>query len=393
MGNIDYKNIFEYVTVNAGQVIARVHKGSPGKNGIAVTGETIPPEKPGKLVISPSLAINYNEETGIVMVNKTGRPSVIKKGSTILFQIYDSVVVDEVCIKTGNIRFKGDIEVKRNVCESMEVVAGQNVLVNGNVIFASIYAGNNISVKGTVISSTLNAAMNDAVIKDPATLLEKLVNGICSLITNIKKISYGDAVQFNELIRLLLNSDNKDLPNTVYEVLQLLRTGNYDIDDNFILSLMKRTRSLMGNYSEIPDIRYLYQLINDLKTLFLTKKHTPVRGDITLSSISNCNVTALGNIKILGKGSVNSSLYCKGEAYIAGYVRGGRIIAEKGIDINTAGSKRGSKILLQVPADGFINIRKVYMDTTIRVGNLSYIFLSEARMINARLEGGKLLLH
>lgn len=392
-GNIDYKNIFEYETVTTGQVIARVHKGTPGNNGISVTGETIFPKKPEEIVITPSLSIRYNKETGNVTANKTGRPFVIEKGNTISFKIYDSVVVDEVSIKTGNIRFKGDVEVKKNVYESMEVVAGQNVLVRGNVNFASIFSGNNISIKGTVVSSILNAAMNDAVFMDPAPLLEKLVDGISSLIYNIIKLSNNnnDNKQFNELIRLLLNSKNKDLPNTVYEVLQSLRTGNYDIDDSFILSLIKRTRSLMGNYSEIPDIQYLYELINDLEALFSTKKPTPLKGDITLSSISNCNVTALGNIKILGKGSVNSSLYCKGKVYVAGYVRGGQIKAEKGIEINIAGSKRGSKIFLVVPEDSFIRIRTVYMDTTIRVGNISHTFLSEAKMIHARLENGKLL--
>ncbi|NLM27112.1 MAG: DUF342 domain-containing protein [Clostridiaceae bacterium] len=391
-GNIDYKNIFEYKTVTTGQVIARVHKGVPGKNGISVTGETIFPEEPKEIVISPSLSIYYNEETGNVTANKTGRAFAQEKGNIITFHIYDSIVVDEVSIKTGNIRFKGDVEIKNNVFESMEVVAGQNVLVKGNVNFASIFAGNNISIKGTVVSSILNAAMNDAVIMNPAPLLEKLIYGINKLINNIKRLSDNNsAKQLNKLIRMLLNGENKDLPNTVYEVLQSLRTGNYDIDDNFILSLMKKTRSLMGNYSEISDIQYLYQIINELRMLFSSKKHTPLKGDITLSTISNCNITALGDIRILGKGSVNSVLYSKGEVYIAGYVRGGKIRAEKGIEINIAGSKRGSKILLSVPEDSSIRIRTVYTDTTIKVGNISHTFLSEARMIYARLENGKLL--
>ncbi|NLG89211.1 MAG: DUF342 domain-containing protein [Clostridiaceae bacterium] len=392
-GNIDYKNIFEYITVTTGQVIARVHKGTPGKNGISVTGEIIPPENPKEIVITPSLSIYYDEKTGNVTANKTGRPSVQEKGSIISFNIYDSIVVDEVSIRTGNIRFKGDVEVKKNVYESMEIVAGQNVLVKGNVNFASIFAGNSISIKGTVVSSILNAAMNDAVNMNPVPLLEKLVDGINRLINNINRLSNdgSDATQLNELIRLLLNSENRDLPSTVYEVLQALRTGNYDIDDSFILSLMKKTRSLMGNYSEIPDIQYLYQIICDLKTLFSAKKHTPIKGDITLSTISNCTVTALGDIRILGKGSVNSTLYSKGEVYVAGYVRGGRIRAEKGIEINIAGSKRGSRILLSVPEDSYICIRTAYTDTTINVGNKSHTFLSEARMVYARLENGKLV--
>ena len=119
------------------------------------------------------------------------------------------MIVDEVSIKTGNIRFKGDIEVSNNVYESMEVVAGQNVIVGGNVEFASIFAGNNIIISGITISSTLNAAMNNAAIMDPAPLLKKLIDGINSLITNIKKSPHRETVQFSELLRLLLNTHNR----------------------------------------------------------------------------------------------------------------------------------------------------------------------------------------
>ena len=65
----------------------------------------------------------------------------------------------------------------------------------------------------------------------------------------------------------------------------------------------------MGNYSEISDIQYLYQLINDLKMLLSKKRHRHEKGNVTLTSISNCDITALGDIKVVGKGSVNSSLY------------------------------------------------------------------------------------
>ena len=390
-GNIDFKNILEYKTVTAGQVIARVHKGNPGKNGISVTGESIIPVKLKEIVITPSFSIDYNKETGNVRANKTGRPFVQEKGNIVSFEIYDSVIVDEVSIKTGNIRFKGDIEVSNNVYESMEVVAGQNVIVGGNVEFASIFAGNNIIISGITISSTLNAAMNDAAIMDPAPLLKKLIDGINSLITNIKKSPHRETVQFSELLRLLLNTHNRDLPNIVYEVSISLRAGNYDIDSRFILSLIKRALPIMGNYSEISDIQYLYQLINDLKMLLSKKRHRHEKGNVTLTSISNCDITALGDIKVVGKGSVNSSLYCKGKVNVAGYVRGGQIKAEKGIDINIAGSERGSKILLSVPEDSFIRIHRAYTDTTIKVGSIAHTFFSEVRMVHARLEEGKLV--
>lgn len=393
MGNIDFKNILKYETVSTGQTIAQLHKGKPGKSGISVTGEIILPRQPKELTIVPTFSINFDNKTGIVKATKTGRPFRQEKGNTITIQIYDCVLLDEVSIKTGNIRFKGDIEVKTNVCESMEVIARQNVLVRGNVDFASIYAGNNITIKGTAISSKINAALSNVVSMDPAPLMEKLIDGIDKLIHNMQLLSVKDmnAAQINYLLLYLLNTKNKDLPALIYEVLQALRKGNYDIEDEFILSLMKKTNLLMGNYSNITDIVFLYDLVADLKALFLCRKNVPLKGDVILNSITNCDVSALGNVTILGRGCINSKIYCNGKVRVDGYVRGGQIRAEKGIEINVAGSQRGSKILLVVPGDSYILIRSAYEDTTIKVGNLSHTFYSEKKMVRARIENGKLL--
>lgn len=395
-GRIDYKNISSFHSVNIGQVIAEVHMGAPGKDGVTVTGQPIPAGDAKKLTIAPSFSIRYDEKTGIIRANKPGRPFRQEKSNVITIQIYDSVSVDEVNMKTGNIHFKGDIEVKKNVCESMEVVARQDVIIRGNVEFASIYAGNNITIKGTAITSKINAAMNEVVAKDPAPLLQMLTNGIDELIWNVKQVQLEDlntqkANSFPELIRSLLNGKNKQLPAIVYEVINSLRRYNYDVEDNFILMLMKKTRSLMGNTSEIADLYSLYKISSDLKELFSDKNTVPVRGSITLSSAVNCEVTALGNIQVLGRGCVNSKLSSNGKVIVTGYVRGGQIRAEKGIEINTSGSERGSKIFLAVPQDSYIQIRSAYTDTTIKVGGLSHTFLTEKKMVRARVENGKLL--
>lgn len=393
MERIDYKNIRKYETVSAGQTIAKLHKGNPGVNGITVTGDILHP-RPGKeLNIAPTFSIRYDEQSGTIKATKTGRPFREEKGNCILFQIYDCIFVDEVSMKTGNVRFKGDIEVKTNVYESMEVAARQNVLVRGNVIFSSIYAGNSIMIKGAAISSKINASLNDITAKDPAPLIENLTEEIDKLINNLNQLPVHNmnSEDFNDVLQKLLNSKNKDLPSQIYETLYAFKTDNYDIQDEMILSLIKKTGSLMGNYSNIPDIECLCQLNAELKIILSRHKSAPIRGDIELSSITNCEVAALGNITVLGKGCINSSLYSNSKVFVNGYVRGGQIKAEKGIEINIAGSERGSKILLVVPSDGYIHIQTAYADTTIKVGPFSYTFLSEKKRIRARIENNKLV--
>lgn len=394
MEKIDYKDMQQYETVSAGQIIAKLHKGNPGENGISVTGEIISPRQRKELTIAPSFSIVYDEETGVVRANKSGRPFLEERDNMVSFQIYDSILLDEVSMKTGNVRFKGDIEIKTNVYESMEVAARQNVLVRGNVIFASIYAGNNITIKGSAISSKINAALNNITARNPAPLIEKLTGEIDKLIDNLNlfPVQNMSSDQFNYVLKNLLNSSNKNLPLTVYEVLYAFKKGNYDIQDELVLSLMKKTGSLMGHYCDIPDMKCLCRISSEMKHLLSGRKSTPVKGDVILNDITNCEVSALGNISVIGKGCINSTLYSKGKVFAKGLVRGGQIIAEKGIEINTAGTERGSKLLLEVPGDGYIKIQTVYTDTMIKVGPVSYTFFSKMKRINARLENGKLLL-
>lgn len=394
LDRIDYKNIQQYETVSAGQTLAKVHRGDPGEDGISVTGEIIPPRPKKELKIIPSFSIRYDEKTGIIKANKTGRPICEEKDNTVSFHIFDCIVLDEVSMRTGNVRFKGDIEIKTNVYESMEVAARQNVLVKGNVIFASIYAGNNITIKGSAISSKINAALNNVAMKDPSPLLERLIGEIDKLIDNLNQLSFPgmSSDQLNLVMMELLNTKNKDLPTTIYEILHAFKKDNYDIQDEQFLTLIRETGSLMGNYTNIPNIGYLHQVKEDMRNLLSGQKIMPIKGDITLNNITNCEVTALGNITVLGRGCINSVLYSKGKVFAKGLVRGGQIRAEKGIEINTAGTERGSRLLLEVPDNGYIKIQTVYTDTTVKVGHLSYTFLTKKNRVYARIENDKLIL-
>lgn len=394
-GKVDYKNILNYESVNPGQVIAQLHKGIGGIDGMDVHGQVIVAREPKRLKILPTYTASFNEESGSVKAIKPGRPSKQVKGDSITIQVYDKIVLDEISVKTGNIKFKGDIEVKGNVYESMEAIAKQNIIIKGNVNFASIFAGNSITIKGTVVSSKINAALNDTIAKDPASLMEKLIEGINRLVENLSSFTPQDVSDhklkdFPDIIRFLLNDKNKDLPTTIYEVLSSLRKGNYDVEEDFILEFMKKTRSLMGNCSDMKDIHYLNNIVSDLKSLFTEKDTTKIKGNVNLSTILNSDVMALGDVTISGKGSFNSRIYSQGKAVISGDVRGGQIRAEKGIEVNTTGSDMGAKTFLSVPENSYINIKTANTDTTIKIGAASHTFLSESKNVRARLVNGKL---
>ncbi|MGI6084887.1 MAG: hypothetical protein ACOYIF_05515 [Acetivibrionales bacterium] len=247
-----------------------------------------------------------------------------------------------------------------------------------------------------VVSSTINAAINDTVAKDTSNLLEKLIDGINRLIDNINAFTGNEKEMHNlkdnsSVIRYLINNKNKDLPSTVYEVLNSLRKGNYDVEEDFIIQFLNTTRPLMGNFSEVDSVKYLNMVVENLKTLFTIKDATKIKGNVNLGSVLNSNVTALGDIVILGKGCFNSKLCSNGKIIVNSNVRGGQLRAEKGIEIFTAGTDMGVKTLLAVPENGYISIKTAYPDVTIKIGGASHTFLTEKRMVRAKLVSGKIV--
>ena len=396
-GRMDYKNIKSYDTISPGKVIAVHHKGESGVDGMRINGDIIPACLPKALRVVPTYSVSYDEKTGEVKALRMGRASKMIKGDSISFHIYDSISVEDVNIGTGNIKFKGDIEVKGNVYESMEVLARHNAIIRGNVNFASVLAGNNITINGAIISSKIIAAKSDRIAKDPSALIGRIIDGIHLLIVNINSFSLKDMQEKNiqdipGVIHFLLNSKNKDLPVIIYDVLNSLRKDNYDIEEDFIIQFIKKTRSLMGNYSEITDVQYLNNAVANLKTLFTVKDTAKVRGNVSIKSIVNSEVLALGSVIISGKGCFNTKIYADGPVIITGNLRGGQVRSEKSIKINVAGSEMGVKTLLAVPEDGTINIKTAFPDTTVKIGGASHIFLSKKQLVRARLSNGKLIL-
>ena len=56
----------------------------------------------------------------------------------------------------------------------------------------------------------------------------------------------------SSVIRHLINNQNKDLPSTVYEVLNSLRKGNFDVEEDFIIQFLNRTRPLWVISPKLP---------------------------------------------------------------------------------------------------------------------------------------------
>ncbi|PQQ66096.1 hypothetical protein B9R14_04495 [Acetivibrio saccincola] len=394
--NIDYKNLITYISVKPGDKIARLIRGFRGEEGISVLGVPIEPKEARRIIIESNSNIQFDEETNLIIAKKHGTPEKKENGNVITYDIREQLKLNEVSLKTGNINFKGDVEVIGSVHEDMEVISTNNITVLGDVNFSRLYSGNEIVVKGNVISSKLISGDTSLALKTPATEVQRIIWEIEDLISNIKNFSQNEFEFYNistfpNTVFYLLNTKNRKLSTTIYDVIRNLRKGSYDIDDISIYKLVEKCKCFLGNYNEITDLDYIYGVIESIKNTYFIKGERKISGNISLTGALNSEIQSYGNVIISGKTCFNTKIFAGGKVSILGNLRGGRVESEKSVEINNVGTSMGAKTFIRVPDKGFIKMRIVYPDTTIMIGRHSYKFINYQTNIYARVIKNKLI--
>lgn len=394
--NIDYKNIITYMSVKPGDKIARLIKGLSGEEGISVLGTPISPKEAFRIVIDSGKNIQFNKETGLIIAKKHGTPIKKENGSIITYDICENLNLNEVSLKTGNVNFKGNVEISGSVHEDMEVIANNNILILSDVNFSTLYSGNEIVVKGNVISSKLISGDTSIALKSPNTEVQRIILEIENLIFNIKNLSRNELESQNiitasDTVTYLLNTKNRKLASTIYNVIRNFKKDNYDIDDNLLHYLVEKCKCFLGNYSEITSLEYIYEVVESIKNMFYVEEKRKISGDISLVGALNSEIHSYGKVTISGKTCLNTKIYAGGKVSILGNLRGGEVVSEKNVEINKIGSNMGTKTFVKVPDKGFIKMKFVYPDTTIMVGRHSYKFITSQTNIYARVVKNKLV--
>lgn len=394
--NIDHKNLITYISVKPGDKIARVIRGFSGEEGITVLGTVIKPKEARRIIVERNRNIQFDEETNLIIAKKHGTPEKKENGHVITFDIREKLKLTEVSLKTGNINFKGDVEVIGGVHEDMEVVSTNNITILGDVNFSRLYSGNEVVVKGNVISSKLVSGDTSLALKSPAVEIQRINIEIENLISNIKNLSRNELEFYNiatfpDTVFYFLNTKNRNLASTIYDVIYNLKKGNYDLEDAALYKLVEKCKCFLGNYNEITDLEYIYKVMESIKNTFLIEDKREITGNISLTGALNSEIQSLGNVIISGKTCFNTQIYAGGKVTILGNLRSGKVESEKSVEINTVGTDMGAKTLIRVPDKGSIKMRIVYPDTTIMVGRHSYKFISSQTNIYARVVKNKLI--
>lgn len=157
-GRVDYREQGRVASVTAGQTLAVKTPATEGAEGLAVTGEAIPP-KPGKdLPLTAGQNVMVSEDGLTLTALIDGQPKLEGSRVSVLPLITIGGSVD---FNTGNITFKGSVRVAGDVMPGFTVKATQDVDVDGVVEGATIEAGGTVTVRGGVRKHTVITAHGD----------------------------------------------------------------------------------------------------------------------------------------------------------------------------------------------------------------------------------------
>ena len=145
----DYRNLGDIISVSLGDPLMRRSLPTQGVAGWNLLGLELSTGDGCQIPFADNLtgvACDLHD-CDLLIAAISGYPLALPRGVMV-----DPVFkVKRVDLSTGNLHFKGSLEIAGDVCEGMEVTATEGITVGGIVEAARLKAGHDIEVKGGVI--------------------------------------------------------------------------------------------------------------------------------------------------------------------------------------------------------------------------------------------------
>jgi uncharacterized protein (DUF342 family) len=386
-GKVDYRETRTIPAVERGQVIGIVHPPIPGQPGVTVTNEPLPAKQTHPIILQTGKGVMTVGNKIVAM--ESGRPQIEQRGRLVKVSIMPKLTHHgNVDLSSGNIHFKGDVEIFGEVEKNMIVEAEGDIIVQKTVNMASLIASGAIITYGNIISSEISAGKNNMLVTELGHLLGIIHQNVEGMIKVIQQLTQSPAFKSSDfsrgglqpLIRILLEKKFKSLPALVKKYVEIVRKGeNYLHDDvwrEIAVSLTKLFLSLTNEVISLEWIIHLSQKMKELHEISIT----PVEPDsyIFIPSALNSRIYCSGNVFVIGQGCINTKIHAGGVLKINGIIRGGEVYGRLGVEINETGSESGISTVIAVPHDQKIKIKKAMEGTILKIGNAKHT-LTETR--------------
>ncbi|MCL6477166.1 MAG: FapA family protein [Peptococcaceae bacterium] len=365
---VDYRETSKLISVNEGTLLAQRFPPQNGEAGKAVTGEVIMPPQPkeARIVAGKGVRLDTAEDRAYSTIQ--GRPVAKVAGTTFHISVEPSyTVTGDVCMKTGNIRFKGDVIVTGSVTETMTLEASGNVRVGGIVTGARVLCGESLLVQKNVISSDITAGIGSAECGKIKYLIQDIYTDLTNLIQLIEqlreKMSNAEKLSFSVLVNGIIENRFKNLRANAK---QLVTTKTFNLPFE-VADAVESVKILTGLQFTQEDFKEMMH--NLAKAVDIMNSQESQKARVTVNSAHGSTIKCSGEVVVTGKGCVNTTIYAGGDVKITGPFKGGEIFSEGNVEIDELGSNLGAPPLVRVKSKNIVKVKKTLPGSIIQVGS------------------------
>lgn len=155
-GRVDYRSITTILNVEKDQLLAVKQILKPPRNGMTVTGKSTPFKSIPDIPVLTGDNVT-KEETGDVIHFKAGCDGALKFENQVLLVFPTLEIREDVDFNVGNISFKGDIKIGRDVLPDFTVEANGSIKVRGSAIACQLKAGDSIEIGAGIVGKNKGA--------------------------------------------------------------------------------------------------------------------------------------------------------------------------------------------------------------------------------------------
>lgn len=300
-------------------------------------------------------------------------------------------------IKSGNLRFHGDVTVTGNVMDNMIVDVQGNLRVQGFISRSNIKVKGSLEVIKVVTAGKIVAGGSTVSLSAVEKELRKIEQSINSLNAATLQLmgklrQTRPNIQYGQVVMTLLDKKFNYIGRQVRGLVELVNKQKQKPPEEVQDAIQALNRISGFKALALQNLDEVQKNVASALALLDSLSHESAH--IVANSVWNSEIEATGDIKITGQGAFNSRLNSLGTITINGVLRGGDMYAQKGINAGEIGGPMGITTTVRTEKGCLIKARQVYVGTVLQIGSYTYKVNRENSMVLARLnEKGEIVLH
>jgi len=258
-----------------------------------------------------------------------------------------------------------------------------------DVRMACIASGQSVIVSGKIIASEVIVGESSMPEQELGRLLGEINGQLQAMAAAVMQLrrhaAFNDAASWRmglgPMLRLLCERQFATLPGLVVSLCQTAKANMRGIDKEWLILCHKLKKNFTAPYAaDLATTTELALLAERVDRLHRSIAVKGGRSDCLLSAgyVQNSRLYSSGDIRIVGEGVQNASLYALGFVHIDGYARGSEVYAEQGVRIRKAGGRDGAQTRIRVPAGKSVIIDHALAGTIIQIGSRMHTVVRES---------------